>query len=476
MAALTGVMTADFSDFVFEVDRSVVKLKELEGTSAHTSGAIGDFSEGMSAADRTLGLFGVRIGPQIQALRELGGAAGKTASDIGLIGTASLTAAAAVGGWTIGRTIADFFDLDEAIGNAAASLLGFGDVAAAQGAAKIDVLNRAAEIAKRTVTDFDEAMQIIKTHNAAVAESFNTGAARVQQWNREIAAARSAGNLPAITEELKSHNSTLQEISTHYGISTRALEHYSRTLTESAKAQKAWADEARPRYDAIRAAQEELNHATGGWHQTLVTIAPALAKTAIEALNMGVAQQTVAKALNLSTLQVDALDRQMKLNLATIAATDPALGSLDAWLKTNATDTAAWNAELQLTAQRIGVDLNPQVEALNTNLRFTSEVVGELPAKLAAIAAAPSPTAPPFGGQSVSFGDLVPGSTQWYIQGEEGLRKYKTPPNTFRSDWKVAPTAPVINNTFNVVDTESGIARRVGDTITDQIQRGSLVN
>src|SRR6187397_2643864 len=174
-------MTADFSDFHFQIDKSVTKLKSLEGAAEHTTGSMGEFSEGLGTVDKTLGVLGIRIGPQIQALRELGSAAGKTASEIGLIGTAGLTVAAAVGGWQIGRMIADFTGLDEIIGNTTASLLGFGDVAAQRAGAGMDVLNRATQIAGRTVTNFDEAMQIIKKHNLEVAESFNTGAQRVEQ-------------------------------------------------------------------------------------------------------------------------------------------------------------------------------------------------------------------------------------------------------------------------------------------------------
>jgi hypothetical protein len=70
MAQLNGVMAADFSDFHFEIDKSVTKLKELEGASGHTNNSMGEFSEGLGAVDKTLGLFGIRIGPQVQALRE----------------------------------------------------------------------------------------------------------------------------------------------------------------------------------------------------------------------------------------------------------------------------------------------------------------------------------------------------------------------------------------------------------------------
>jgi hypothetical protein len=40
----------------------------------------------------------------------------------------------------------------------------------------------------------------------------------------------------------------------------------------------------------------------------------------------------------------------------------------------------------------------------------------------------------------------------------------------------LATRAPTITNTFNLVDTQDGLARKVGETITSQVQRGSLVN
>jgi hypothetical protein len=40
----------------------------------------------------------------------------------------------------------------------------------------------------------------------------------------------------------------------------------------------------------------------------------------------------------------------------------------------------------------------------------------------------------------------------------------------------LANRTPTVTNTFNLVDTESNLARKVGDTITSQMQRGSLVS
>ena len=484
MAQLSGVMTADFSDFYFEIDKSVVKLKDLEGAAGRTNSGMGEFSEGLGTVDKTLNVLGIRIGPQIQALRELGSAAGKTASDIGLIGTAGLTVAAAVGGWQIGRWISDVAGLDEVIGNATASLLGFGDVAAERTAARVDVLNRAAQIAGRTITDFDTALQIIKQHNKDVAESFNTGAERVAQWNREIAAHRDV--LPTITSELKNHSSTIQQLATHYNISKEAIEHYIRTLDNSTKAQKSWADEARPKYEAIRKAQDELNEASGHWHQTLVTMAPAVVTAGMNALTLGKSQETVALALGLSASQVEALDRQMKLNLATMAATEPALGTLDQWIKTNVGDTKAWNTEWRFTSDVIDTKVIPSLEAVTAKAEIASAAVKTATGVLPGMDQKSPGNAP----VPINTGNITYGLGGFEAVFAEYMRKNPsggalggaftmTPQKDFLT-WALsmglAQRAPTITNTFNLVDTQDGLARKVGDTITSQVQRGSLVN
>jgi hypothetical protein len=492
MAQLNGVMTADFSDFAFEVDKSVVKLKELEGASGHTSGAIDDFSQGLSAADKTLGLFGVNIGPQIRALKELTGILGQNVTQMGLWQVAGAGAAAAMAGWQIGTMISDWGGLEEKIANATAAALGFGDVATERLGAKMDVLSRASQLAGRAITDFDQALQIIKTHNAEVAESFNTGTARVEQWTREIAAARSAGHLPAITQDLKNHTSTVQELSTHYGISVRALEYYTRTLDASAKAQKAWADEARPKYEAIRKAQEELNQAGDGWRRTLETIAPATAAAVTQHLALGQSQTTIATAYSLSAVQVQALDKAYREQIVTLASLEPATQSLDTWIRTAgqqfvvaAESGDQFKTMLELTGGAVDT-LVPKVEKLETTFRSVTEAArvspvggggaqmgtsaqGSVPINLGNISFGPlgmeaifAQYAKTAGGGGGALGGFVGGG----------------PPKDFIT-WALqmglASRGPTVNNTFNIVDTQDGIAKKVGDTITAQVQRGSLV-
>jgi hypothetical protein len=482
MAQLSGVMTADFSDFHFEIDKSVTKLKELEGATAHTSGTFDDFSQGLGSVDKILGVFGIRIGPQIQALREFSGILGSSTTALGTWGTAAAAAGALAAGWQIGTWINEWTGLSDAIGDATASALGFGDAGLEATRAKIDLFARASNIAGREIRDVGEAMEIVKKQNAAMAETFNTGTERVRQWNAEIAAHK--GDMPTITAELKNHSSTVQQLATHYNISKEAIEHYIRTLDASTKAQKAWADEARPKYEAIRQAQVELTEASGGWHKTLLTLTPTVTASVMAALNYGVAQDKVALALNLTAAQVDAVERQMKLNLATLAATEPALGTLDQWVKTNAGDLKVWNTEWRFTSEVIDSEVIPSLQAVTAQAQATA----------AAVTAAVTP-----GMDQKSPGASIPINTGNITYGTLGSfeatfaeyqRKHPSggalggaigggPPADFLT-WALsmglAQRAPTITNTFNMVDTQDGLARKVGDTITSQVQRGSLVN
>lgn len=477
MAALTGVMTADFTGFLTEVDKSVVKLKQLESASSETNVGMDEFSNSLASVDKVLSAMGVHIGPQIQALKELGGLMGKTVSQVGYVASAGAVFATATASYKLTEWAMEWTGLNTAIGDTAAALMGWGDLKLETRAAQLMTLNQAADIAGHTVLDMGQAMQIIAKHNKDLAETFNTGTDRVKRWTAEIAAVEAAGHLPTIRNELKNQTSTLKELSEHYGISTRALEYYTRTTNESAKAQKAWADEVRPKYAAIAEAQEELRHATGGWHAALTAIAPATAKAAMEAMNLGVSQNTVAKALNLTTLQVDALDRQMKLNLGTMAVTEPALGTLDAWIKTNYADTKAWNTEWRFTSEVIGEKVNPEIEKLTENIEAVST----------AMAATESFLGPKGGGGAIdTSGMTIPNQDELWRQynathmgsqvgGGEDVLSYGLRAGLIHRPGS-GYNAPSISNVFNIVDTESGIAKRVADTITGQIQRGSLVN
>ena len=96
MAQLSGVMTADFSQFRIEVDKSVGKLLEFQRAGKGTSDSLDGFSDGLRQVDSSLSAMGIRIGPQIRALDEFRALAGKSIAEIGLAGLAGAITATGV--------------------------------------------------------------------------------------------------------------------------------------------------------------------------------------------------------------------------------------------------------------------------------------------------------------------------------------------------------------------------------------------
>ena len=380
MAALTGSLTADFSGFVTEVDKSVTKLHELERAGTGTANAVGTFADSLSVADKTLAQAGIHIGPQIQAMRELSAAVGKTVTEFGLLNSTVAMAAAFKQGWDIGRMIADWLDLDEKIGNATASLLGWGDVAAQRAGASMDVLNRATQIAGRTITDFNEALQIIKRSNDAMSSSLTGGAERWRQWTTEIQKLRDRGDLAEIDKELKNGTSTIKQLSVEYGISAEALQYYSNRAKENSAILEKWHANEAAALEKTRKAQEELNQLGGGWRKTLETIAPATAAVVTQYLAMGGSLDTIATAQKLTLVQVQALDKAWKEQTATLVAQEPALGTLEqfyAGLAPAITEAGKaqqfFDQQLVASLATITEEVAPAIEKLETTFKSVTE-------------------------------------------------------------------------------------------------------
>ena len=68
-------------------------------------GAFKSFQQGLSQVDRTLAQVGVNLTPQVAVLGEIGAAAGKTATQFGLLGSAGLVLATAIESWRLGTWI-----------------------------------------------------------------------------------------------------------------------------------------------------------------------------------------------------------------------------------------------------------------------------------------------------------------------------------------------------------------------------------
>jgi hypothetical protein len=255
--ALSGKLEADFEDFYREAKKAEQSLKGLEvaggtvgptvdrnlrlvtSSATATTNVFGTMQKGLSQVDRTLAQFGVNLTPQVAALNELSAIAGKSATQLGALGTAGAVAAAALGGWQVGRWVADITGADQAIANLTARLLGLGDLAAETAAAKMDAVTLAIQRgAKETIT-YTEAVKYntewAKQHEAQLVSS----AGHIREWNNEIGELGAAGRLKALRADLEGGAMTLEELSRKYGISKDAIDHWHQSIKASDESVKA---------------------------------------------------------------------------------------------------------------------------------------------------------------------------------------------------------------------------------------------
>jgi len=169
-------------------------------------------------------------------VREIADAAGKSASEIGLLGTAAGIAGAAMAGWQFGTWIAGITGLDKAVAHLADTYAGL--PTQVEGARQ-DELARASERAGRAITDLTEARKInndaVREHNLLLDTSEN----RIKNFNTEFERVAKAGHWQQMTADMNSHIYTLEEVSKRYDISARALDYLTREQKDNADAAKA---------------------------------------------------------------------------------------------------------------------------------------------------------------------------------------------------------------------------------------------
>ena len=272
--ALTGALQADFSDFVTEAQKASAALGVMDaegrkagatlaktgqvadGFGANTTG-LQDLSKGLRLVDQSANAFGVSLAKPIGLIDELGQLSGKTASELGALGTAAAVVGTAMAGWQLGRWIGELTGLDAAVQSAAETLFGWGDDAEVA-ANRAEVLAKASATAGRTITDMTEAIKInydaVKGHTAAV----DTAIHRQALWEKEIRSHRDV--LPEITAALANHTATVQQLEKQYGMTAEAITFY----VAKTKDQTAAQDEATRKAEAAAAAQQKLKDSMFG--------------------------------------------------------------------------------------------------------------------------------------------------------------------------------------------------------------------
>jgi hypothetical protein len=269
---ITGAFEADYSAFIGPTKDATAELKNLQGQAATTTGAITNLEQATKTTatttntltqsykgfDSALQAAGINIGPQVRAIEEIGTAAGKGVTGLGLLGAAGLVVATAVEAWNIGRAIAGFFDLDTWISNTTASLFGWGDAAAQVAGAQQDSINLAFERTGVYATTAAQALELntkwVNEHNKSAKEAAKAGA----EWNRAMVELNSAGDTWRGTLEAMSRDDV--EAIKYYlqaGVSQGALATaYDYTATQIKAVASALAAEKKAHEDTARVAKQ----------------------------------------------------------------------------------------------------------------------------------------------------------------------------------------------------------------------------
>lgn len=181
------------------------------------------------------------LSSQAEGLKNVGGGAGAALNSILLLNQANVAMQVAMGAWSFGRQIAEYFQLDAAIGEATANLLGFGE-AAEIAASHADTLARASHTMGHEITDLGIATAVNEQATREWQKSLDTSEHRIAAWRAEIEHVRSSGSLELLAKDLESHAFSLKELASRYQLSVEAIQFFTRETKNAADAEKAAAD------------------------------------------------------------------------------------------------------------------------------------------------------------------------------------------------------------------------------------------
>jgi len=507
--AVTGVFAADFSKFDSAVQESAARLKGLEtagtqvesslrlmtksqeqmldqigasggrieelgATAGETSGQVNTLSESYHQFDGLLQAAGVNIGPQIKGLEDISAAAGKTATEIGLLGTAGLAAGAFMTGWKIGEFIDGLTGASKAVEDLTTKLLGYQSLAGETAGAKQDVINRAiAQGAKDTISYTDA----IKFNTEQVQKHAD---AQIN-WTQTLADAyREVRNVNDATKEeiaiAQEAGATTEQLTNKYGLSATALgiladKH--REAGRAAEEQRAAQEKLNHEYDALMsnvknanqlaimeadAAKLKADHDAQRL-KTATDLKNAIvesARASNEAAKWEAAHATEQEKVEAENQQLIASYTKAGAAAATGAelattgaqATAGAYAGVTQQVNISADAIRGWLAVMQFTNQSNAI--------LSRNSLFTTQSQRDELARLPIPSFAGGVDNFAGGLAKVHDGELLvnlPGGTSVIPKGQGG--------------------AVNIANTFNLVDSESNLARRVSELIMRNIRAGT---
>jgi len=476
--AISAQFTADFSQFTeaakgaeaalggvqaeaTKVDRTVDAFGK---TATTASGSTKQWSTAISQVDSLLGQVGINIGQTGKALDEVAAASGKTASQLGAVATAGLVVGTAMAAWNFGRAIAGWLDLDKSIGNATASLLGWGNLAAETSGAKQDAINAAIAKGGENIRTYADAVAYLtewqKKRIAATKEMLDADIKSGEAWAElNSAGATYAETLTTMNavdvEAIKGYlaNGAQQSVlAAAYGYTAAQIRAVADAMADVIAKDKAW-------LDGMKAAAAEADLyasvLTGVLAKAITDMAAADAKATVAITQQTdarvksiLAEQTARDTLAAKwTGQTDALTAAWQTMQAQLAALSrEQVGNID----TTARQQVIWDTYTHAVDQANGV-LGQAPAAIRP---VTTELEKTTAAANAAIAAF---------GQFSGLQFPTQGSVPTFVPGAGGGGQWTNPYGAGALGG--AAMQPGVTNYINVNGTAEDTARKVAAEI-----------
>jgi hypothetical protein len=519
--AVTGVFTADFSSFDKAVQTSTQNLEGLEkgaektnsslrlmtqsqeqmldqiGASggriqelgsdvAETSGEVNTLTDSYRQFDGMLQSAGINIGPQVKGLEDLANAAGKSATELGLLGTAGLVVGTAMAAWNIGKQIGEVTGLTQAIEDLAASWMGLGNLANETAAAKQDTINLAIARGAKETINYADAVKYLAEQGQIASDKQINWRDRLADAHREVRNLTDAQKAEiAIAQEA---GATTEQITNKYGLSAQALEILAEKTDKASAAQAKLNAERQKELDAS-AARQKANEAgvelmerdarlmadRNKFDQEQLAIQNAkLAAGKGYVEQMGQIAKVNADAIaseKALTAEQAALDVENQKLISSFTAMEAAHVNAGAAAEAGGAQTvqayAGVQQQVEITSDGVRGWLelmratNAANALLNQNSLFTSSSTLENQARLGT---AFSPI-PGFAGGIENFGGGLA-----KVHGGEVLANLPAGTSVYPRGSGLGTT---ISNVFNLVDSESNLARRVSELIMRQVRAGT---
>lgn len=422
-------------------------LEKLAGATTKVVAPTQTLSTTYRQFDGVLQAMGVNIGPQVKGLEDIAAASGKTASSMGVLGTAGIAAGAAFAGWQIGRWIADLTGADKAVEKLAQTWLGFASIADQVGGAKMDTINRAIAQGARDTISYTEAIKFNADAVKRNADAKIDWTAKLADAHREVRGLNEA-QLAGIATAQQA-GASVEQITNKYGISAVGLQLLAdkkRQASEAAKAHAAELEKEAVAAAALDKAYAKLNSEVKNEGQLErmkkdkadMDFMEAASKSAHDAELKRISDRTAAEATS---------------EAARIAANQ---AEIDGLLMVGAASTDAGAASKGATDTAIAghQQLQQQITITGEGIREWGNLM-QYTAKANAIL-------------------MQPGSGLFTTQSQrERLAGVSMPGLPSSARMGGGGGGQVFNNNFQIVDTESNIARRVSDNIMRTVKSGS---